>query len=91
VLPDVHLTGDLTDVRTALEGQGAAGRLRVYSGYAGWAAGPLALEVRAGAWVLDRADAASVFAPDPSRLWLRVRDILKRLEVRLEGKNAARS
>jgi putative AlgH/UPF0301 family transcriptional regulator len=77
VLPDVHLTGDLADVRTALEGQDAAGQL--------------ALEVRAGAWVLDRADAASVFAPDPSRLWLRVRDILKRLEVRLEGKSAARS
>jgi putative transcriptional regulator len=91
VLPDVHLTGDLADVRTALEGQDAAGRLRVYTGYAGWAAGQLAIEVRAGAWVLDKADAASVFASDPSRLWLRVRDILRRLEVRLEGENAARS
>ena len=84
VLPDVHLTGDLADVRAALKGGDAAGRLRVYSGYAGWAAGQLALEVRAGVWVLDRADAASVFAPDPSKLWLRVQDILKRLEVRLE-------
>jgi putative transcriptional regulator len=91
VLPDVHLTGDLADVRTALKGLDAAGRLRVYTGYAGWAAGQLALEVRAGVWVLDKADAASVFASDPSRLWLRVRDILRRLEVRLEGSLAARS
>ena len=81
VLPDVHLTGDLADVRAALKGQDAAGSLRVYTGYTGWAAGQLAVEVRAGVWVLDRADAASVFAPDPSKLWLRIRDILKRLEV----------
>jgi putative transcriptional regulator len=84
VLPDVHLTGDLADVRAALEGQDAASRLRVYTGYTGWAAGQLAVEVRAGVWVLDKADAASVFAPDPSKLWPRVRDILKRLEVHLE-------
>jgi hypothetical protein len=32
--------------------------------------------------VLDRADAASVFASDPSKLWPRVDMILKRLEVR---------
>jgi putative transcriptional regulator len=84
VLPDVHLTGDLADVREALKGQDTGGCLRVYTGYTGWAAGQLAVEVRAGAWVLDKADAASVFAPDPSKLWPRVQDILKRLEVRLE-------
>jgi putative transcriptional regulator len=83
VLPDVHLTGDIADVRAALKGQDAAGCLRVYTGYTGWAAGQLAVEVRAGAWVLDKADAASVFAPDPTKLWPRVQDILKRLEVRL--------
>ena len=83
VLPDVHLTGDLADVRAALSGRDAAGRLRVYTGYAGWTAGQLAVEVRAGVWVLDRADAASVFAPDPSKLWPRVHDILNRLEARL--------
>jgi putative transcriptional regulator len=84
ILPDVHLTGDLADVRAALKGQDAVGCLRVYTGYTGWAAGQLAVELRAGAWVLDKADAASVFTPDPSKLWMRVRDLLKRLEVRLE-------
>jgi putative transcriptional regulator len=82
VLDDVHLTGDLADVRAALSGADPSGRLRVYTGYAGWTAGQLATEVRAGVWVLDRADAASVFAPDPSTLWRRVHDLLKRLEVR---------
>jgi len=83
VLPDVTLTGDLADVRTALGARDTRARLRVYSGYAGWTAGQLATEVRAGVWVLDRADASSVFAPDPSKLWPRVEEILERLEVRL--------
>ena len=83
VLPDVHLTGDLADVRAALSAPDPAGRLRVYTGYAGWTAGQLPVEVRAGVWVLDKADAATVFAADPSKLWPRVEEILKRLEVRL--------
>lgn len=83
VLPEVHLTGDLADVRAALSGQDSAGRLRVYTGYAGWTAGQLPVEVRAGVWVLDKADAASVFAPDPAKVWPRIHDILNRLEVRL--------
>jgi putative transcriptional regulator len=82
VLPGVHMTADLEDVRAALAAPGPAGRLRVYSGYSGWAAGQLAAEVRSGVWVIDRADAASVFAADPSKLWPRVYQILNRLEAR---------
>ena len=81
VLPDVHLTGDLADVRAALAGRDPGGGLRVYSGYAGWAAGQLAAEIRAGAWVLDRADAGSVFALEPDKLWPRVHLILDRLQI----------
>jgi putative transcriptional regulator len=82
VLPDVHLTGELADVRAALAEREPGERLRVYTGYAGWGAGQLATEVRAGAWVLDRADARSIFAPDTSELWFRVHHILERLEAR---------
>jgi putative transcriptional regulator len=82
VVADVHLTGALADVRTALAGRDPRSDVRVYAGYAGWGAGQLASEVRGGTWVLDRADAASVFASDPSKLWPRVHMILKRLEVR---------
>jgi putative transcriptional regulator len=82
VLDGVHLTGDLADVRAALSAEDPASRLRVYTGYAGWTAGQLATEVRAGVWVMDRADADSVFAPDPSTLWEKVRLLLRRLEAR---------
>jgi len=49
VVPDVHLTGNMADVRQALEGTEPRSHLRVYSGYAGWTAGQLPAEVRAGA------------------------------------------
>jgi putative transcriptional regulator len=83
VLPDVFVTGEIADVREALAGRDPGERLRVFSGYAGWGAGQLATEVRAGAWVIDRADARSIFAPDTSALWYRVHRILERLEARL--------
>jgi putative transcriptional regulator len=82
VLSDVQLTGELADLREALAGPQPGERLRVFTGYTGWGAGQLATEVRAGAWVLDRADARSIFAPDTSELWLRVYRILERLEAR---------
>jgi hypothetical protein len=41
-------------------------------------------EVRAGVWVLDRADAASVFARDPGALWERVFGLLDRVEARAD-------
>lgn len=95
VLPDVHLTGELDEVRAALAGKEPHRGLRVFTGYAGWAAGQLPAEVRSGVWVLDRADAASVFADDPARLWERVRLVLDRLEARgpspaLRGSRAGR-
>lgn len=82
VLAGVHLTANLADVRAALSGRDPGVRLRVYTGYTGWGASQLRAEVRSGVWVLDRADAASVFAPDPSKLWERIHLILDRLEVR---------
>ncbi|HET7293202.1 MAG TPA: YqgE/AlgH family protein [Vicinamibacteria bacterium] len=91
VLDEVHLAREIDDVRAALA-QGDAGRtLRVYSGYAGWGAGQLQAEVRKGTWVLDRADAASVFSPDPSTLWPKVDLILNRLEARWPGRLLLRS
>jgi putative AlgH/UPF0301 family transcriptional regulator len=75
----------MADVRRVLKGKDPGGGLRVYSGYSGWTAGQLPAEVRAGVWVLDRADTASVFTRDPETLWPRVHLILERVEVRGGG------
>jgi putative transcriptional regulator len=81
VVTGVHLTADLADVRSALAGGSALRDLRAYAGYSGWGAGQLATEIRRGDWVLDHADAASVFAKDPSKLWQRVHMMLKRMQT----------
>lgn len=79
VVPEVQLTRDLDDVKAALAARDGPLRVRVFSGYAGWGPDQLATEVRQGAWVLEPADAASVFSPEPSSLWERVREILGRV------------
>jgi putative transcriptional regulator len=47
-------------------------RLRVYAGYAGWAAEQLEREIDAGAWWIVEPDADDIFAPEPLDLWVRV-------------------
>lgn len=81
ILGEVHLTPDLADVKQVLDERGGRLRVRIFSGYAGWGRGQLAAEVRAGSWVLDPADAATVFSPEPSRMWEKVREILRRLRA----------
>lgn len=89
VLPGVHLATDREDVRAALSLPRPERAIRVYSGYAGWARAQLATEVRSGSWVLDEADAASVFAPDPTTLWEKVYEILQRRVARGEPDGGA--
>lgn len=88
VLPDVYFCTDLEPVKTAARRPEAASRLRVYAGYAGWAPGQLAGELRRGAWIVGPADARSVFTSDPSAVWPRVHDLLRRIEVRQLGSPA---
>jgi putative transcriptional regulator len=84
VLPDVYFCSELDPVKAAARDPEAASRLRVYAGYAGWSPGQLADESRKGAWVIAPADARSVFTSDPSALWDRVYDLLRRREARRE-------
>ena len=81
ILREVHLTPDLDDVREVLGEPGGRLRVRIFSGYAGWGRGQLEAEVRAGGWVLEPADAATVFSPEPSRMWEKVHEILRRLRA----------
>jgi putative transcriptional regulator len=79
ILSDVHLTPDLAEVQQVLGERAGRLRVRIFSGYAGWGRGQLAAEVRAGNWVPEPADAATVFSTDPSEMWEKVREILRRL------------
>jgi putative transcriptional regulator len=81
VLPGVHLSSEPERWKAVARDPEAQSRLRVYAGYAGWAPGQLAHELRLGSWVVAPADAASIFSADPDALWPRVRDLMKRIEA----------
>lgn len=81
ILKEVQLTPDLADVKDVLGGRDSRLRARLFTGYAGWDRGQLAAEVRGGSWVLERADAATVFSPEPSRMWEKVHEILSRVQA----------
>src|SRR5262245_2759216 len=53
VVGDVYVTGDVEDVREALRRPDAPQKVKLLAGYAGWGAGQLESEVRAGAWILE--------------------------------------
>ena len=51
---------------------GGVRSVRLFSGYAGWAAGQLEGELAAGSWLVVRSVAADAFTPDPDDLWTAV-------------------
>lgn len=66
-----HL-GTLDVSRAPYELPADVGRVRIFSGYAGWSAGQLEGELEAGAWyVVERVD-DDCFSTDPDELWSRV-------------------
>ncbi len=81
VVGDVYVTRDVADVREALGRPDAAQKVKLLAGYTGWGGGQLEREVRAGAWILEPADARSVFAPEGQDIWDRVYEILQRLSA----------
>ena len=44
-------------------------RLRVFSGYAGWGAGQLEIELEEQSWIVVAAEPDDAFAADPDELW----------------------
>ena len=58
------------EVLSALTVQDAnASALRVYAGYAGWAAGQLEGELARGGWHVLPGDAEVIFSPEPEKAW----------------------
>ena len=58
---------------------GLAG-LRIFAGYAGWAAGQLEGEIDEGAWYVVDSEPRDAFTDNPERLW---REVLRRQRGRL--------
>jgi putative transcriptional regulator len=81
LIEDVFLTGRREDLETAARGGRVRERVRVYAGYTGWGPGQLESEFARQGWVLGPGSAAAIFAPDPSRLWPRVFQLLERRQV----------
>ncbi len=48
------------------------GGLRIFAGYAGWAAGQLDGEIRTGSWYVVDAEVRDAFTDEPDVLWRRV-------------------
>jgi putative transcriptional regulator len=82
VLSDVHMSGSLDTLRAFLA-DGRGGTLHAYAGYAGWAGGQLASELRRGDWHLTAGDAGTVFDKPAAAIW-------PELERRFTGRWAGR-
>jgi putative transcriptional regulator len=73
-----HVSGDVGTLDLDLDPdliQGAVGSLRIFAGYAGWAAGQLEDELLAGGWWVLDAHPGDPFGDRPTDLW---HDILRR-------------
>lgn len=70
-----RVSGDLGTLDLDLDPDtlgGAVRDLRLFAGYAGWAAGQLEAEIDADAWWVLDAEPGDAFSTDPERLWTAV-------------------
>jgi putative transcriptional regulator len=79
IFADVYLSSSLDLLQRVIAGEIEIADLRLYSGYAGWAAGQLEFELAAGGWRVLPAEAELVFAGDPDRVWP---ELIRRGDVR---------
>jgi putative transcriptional regulator len=69
VMEDVYYSGDRNVLEELIKEKKQGGEVRLFVGHSGWAAGQLDAELRRGTWHVRRADASTVFHPEPERLW----------------------
>ena len=65
----VYVSGNRKLLLKLLGRQKPMDGLRIFIGHAGWAPGQLQAEIQGGAWTPRRADAESIFNPQPERPW----------------------
>ena len=69
VVDRVFVTNSRVAMMDALMTARTAEEVRVFAGYAGWAAGQLEWEIERGDWYLLPADATLIFRRDMTKLW----------------------
>ena len=86
IFADVHLSTSRELLQQVISRQVETTDLRLYSGYAGWSPGQLDLELAAGGWRVQPADAELVFATDPDRVWS---ELMRRGDVQWTSRRPA--
>lgn len=69
IFDGVCLGGELDVLEEEFTQDQGEGLVRVYMGYAGWAAGQLQFELASGSWLVLPAQIKMVFARDPLQVW----------------------
>src|SRR6185437_6864968 len=69
---DIYATGDKELIEKSVSSRAGPSRFRLYFGYAGWAPGQLAAEIRLGAWTVLKNRSKIIFDDDPDSLWNRL-------------------
>jgi len=82
VFKDVYFTGSKDVLVETLKKHDSHEKVRVYAGYAGWAAGQLEHEVSRGDWVISNADPDIIFVEDPSKIWPQIFNLQEEIEIR---------
>jgi len=71
VFGDVYASASMGTLERLAKGA-SGGKVRAYSGYAGWARGQLEMEIGRGDWHIVPADAPSIFELKPEEVWDRL-------------------
>jgi putative transcriptional regulator len=85
VFADVYASGSQALLRESVRSRQSAERVRLYSGYAGWAPGQLDSEIRRGSWTVVPASAQHVFSTEPEKVWRKLAPAARAIIVRIDG------
>jgi putative transcriptional regulator len=82
VLDDVYLSGERELLQKIVRGETNVTAFRAFAGYAGWAPDQLQAEIERDGWFVIKADADTIFAKDPEKVWPRLIQRIKRVMAR---------
>lgn len=85
VFGDVYVGSGDQSLETMLQDVKPYEDLRVYIGYAGWAAGQLEFEINTGHWLIWDADSTLIFKTDPEQVWPEMIRRSSVLQVKIPG------